>query len=115
MRKVSKRDYPDYYELIKQPIALEDIKKKLDHHEYPSLQTVRNDFELLFANAKQYNQTESAIFQDAKELWVRLSLLQMWISAFAISATTSWKLISVVCLETGPKNVQQTGAKRRRE
>ncbi|KJA28510.1 hypothetical protein HYPSUDRAFT_128999 [Hypholoma sublateritium FD-334 SS-4] len=69
MRKVSKRDYPDYYELIKQPIALEDIKKKLDHHEYPSLQTVRNDFELLFANAKQYNQTESAIFQDAKELW----------------------------------------------
>lgn len=112
MRRVPKRDYPDYYELIKQPIALEDIKKKLDHHEYPSLQVVRSDFELLFANAKQYNQTESAIFQDAKELWVRLSLLQMWTPALAMFATTSEILISFACLETGPENVQQAGTKR---
>ncbi|KAF8971682.1 Bromodomain-containing protein [Flammula alnicola] len=68
LRKPSKRQYPDYYALIKQPIALDDIKKKLDHSDYPSLEAVKSDFELLFANARQYNQTESIIFQDAKEL-----------------------------------------------
>lgn len=57
--------------LIKQPIALDDIKKQLDHGEYSSLEAVKDDLELIFANAKQYNLTESEIFQDAKELLVR--------------------------------------------
>lgn len=70
LRKVPKRQYPDYYELIKQPIAMDDIKKKLDHEEYISLEAVRSDFELMFNNAKQYNQTDSFIYQDAKELMV---------------------------------------------
>ncbi|KAF9486466.1 Bromodomain-containing protein [Pholiota conissans] len=68
LHRPPKRLYPDYYELIKQPIALDDIKRKLDHHNYSSLQDVKNDFELLVANAKQYNLAESAIVQDAKEL-----------------------------------------------
>jgi hypothetical protein len=70
LRKPPKRHYPDYYELIKYPIALDDIKKQLDTGSYSSLEEVKNDFELCFSNAKQYNQTESIIFQDAKELLV---------------------------------------------
>lgn len=70
LRKPSKRQYPDYYELIKRPIALDDIKKQLDSDGYSNLEDVKADFELLFGNAKQYNQTESEIFQDAKELLV---------------------------------------------
>ena len=70
IRKPSKRLYPDYYELIQHPIALDDIKKQLDTGAYSSLEAVKNDFELCFSNAKQYNQTESIIFQDAKELLV---------------------------------------------
>ena len=58
--------------LIKRPIALEDIKKELDNEEYSSLEAVKDDLELIFANAKQYNLTESEIFQDAKELLVRV-------------------------------------------
>jgi hypothetical protein len=70
LRKPPKRLYPDYYELINHPIALDDIKKQLDTGGYSSLEAVKNDFELCFSNAKQYNQTESIIFQDAKELLV---------------------------------------------
>lgn len=57
--------------LIKQPIALDDIKKQIDLGEYSSLEAVKDDLELIFSNAKQYNLTESEIFQDAKELLVR--------------------------------------------
>ncbi|KAF8910096.1 Bromodomain-containing protein [Gymnopilus junonius] len=68
LRKPLKRQYPDYYAIIKQPIALDDIKKQLDSNGYATLEAVKTDFELLFGNAKAYNQTESAIYQDAKEL-----------------------------------------------
>ncbi|PPQ73377.1 hypothetical protein CVT26_015480 [Gymnopilus dilepis] len=68
IRKPLKRIYPDYYVIIKQPIALEDIKKKLDTNGYETLEEVKGDFELLFNNAKTYNQTDSPIYQDAKEL-----------------------------------------------
>jgi len=75
IRKPSKRLYPDYYALIKHPIALDDIKKQLDTGGYSSIETVKDDFELCFSNAKQYNQTESIIFQDAKELLVSQNLV----------------------------------------
>jgi hypothetical protein len=87
LRKVPKRQYPDYYELIKQPIAMDDIKKKLDHEDYISLEAVRSDFELMFNNAKQYNQTDSFIYQDAKELMVRFALAQGRHPALCISCT----------------------------
>ncbi|KAI0720047.1 Bromodomain-containing protein [Cerioporus squamosus] len=68
MRLPSKRQYADYYALIKHPIALEDIKHKLEAREYTSLQDVKHDFETCFRNAKRYNMKESQIFKDAKFL-----------------------------------------------
>ncbi|TFK84405.1 Bromodomain-containing protein [Polyporus arcularius HHB13444] len=68
MRLPSKRQYPDYYVLIKHPIALEDIKNKLEAREYTSLEDVKHDFETCFRNAKRYNMKESQIFKDAKFL-----------------------------------------------
>ena len=73
MRKPPKRQYPDYYVLIKQPIALDDIKSKIEKGGYPTLEDVRQDFELCFNNAKQYNLKESEIWKDAKDLLVRPS------------------------------------------
>lgn len=70
MQKPSKTQYPDYYEHIKRPIALEDIKKKIEKGAYPTLEDVRQDFELCFNNAKQYNMKESMIWRDAKDLLV---------------------------------------------
>lgn len=71
MRLPSKRQYPDYYVQIKRPIALDDIKAKLEAREYTSLNEVLQDFETCFRNAKRYNMKESQIWKDAKFLHVR--------------------------------------------
>ena len=71
MRLPSKRQYPDYYDVIKQPIALEEIRMKLDSHKYTSFEELRQDFELCFKNARRYNIRESQIWRDAKTLQVR--------------------------------------------
>ncbi|KAF9502340.1 Bromodomain-containing protein [Pleurotus eryngii] len=68
LRQPPRKHYPDYYVLIAHPIALEDIRKKIEDGGYDSLEAVRQDFELCFKNAKQYNQKESDIWRDAKEL-----------------------------------------------
>lgn len=71
MRLPSRRQYPDYYAQIKSPIALDDIKSKLDSRAYTSVRDVMQDFETCFRNAKRYNMKESQIWKDAKFLHVR--------------------------------------------
>lgn len=71
MDKPPKKLYPDYYILIQHPIALNDIKGKIDRGVYKTLDDVRKDFELMFNNAKQYNMPESFVWKDAKDLLVR--------------------------------------------
>ncbi|KAF7302760.1 RSC complex protein [Mycena chlorophos] len=68
VRKPPKKVYPDYYQLIQHPIALEDIKKQLESNIYPTLEAVRQDFELCFENAMQYNVEDSHIWKFAKDL-----------------------------------------------
>lgn len=68
LTKPPRKMYPDYYQIIKNPIALDDIKKRLDTSAYSSLQTVRADFELLFNNALEYNMKDSVIWKDAKDM-----------------------------------------------
>lgn len=70
LKKPPKRQYPDYYQIIQKPIALEDIKKQLDNNAYQTLEAARADFELCFTNAKTYNMKESEIWKDAKDLLV---------------------------------------------
>jgi len=70
MRLPSKRQYPDYYDMIKRPVALDDIKAQLDAGAYVSLEDVKKDFETCFRNAKRYNMRESQIWKDAKHLHV---------------------------------------------
>ncbi|ELU40246.1 Bromodomain-containing protein [Rhizoctonia solani AG-1 IA] len=66
----NKRQYPDYYELISQPIAFDNIRAKLDAHEYASLEEVKSDFDLCFRNAKKYNVKGSDIWNAARDLQV---------------------------------------------
>ena len=74
LRLPNKRTYPDYYTVIKKPIALDKIKAHLDASQYPSLIAVKNDLEQCFRNAKRYNLKDSQIFNDAKFLHVCLPL-----------------------------------------
>ncbi|KAG0325229.1 hypothetical protein BG004_003274 [Podila humilis] len=67
--KLPDRDeYPDYYQEIARPIALDGIKKKIDENGYNSLKEFEDDFTLMFSNAQQYNTEGSGVYLDAEEL-----------------------------------------------
>jgi len=68
MRLPSKRQYPDYYQLIRRPISLDEIKKQLDEGSYKLLEEIKDDLVHCFTNAKKYNQKNSSIWLDAKVL-----------------------------------------------
>ncbi|KAE9398490.1 Bromodomain-containing protein [Gymnopus androsaceus JB14] len=68
LKRPNPRVWSDYYQIISSPIALEDIKRKIKAGEYANLESVRQDLELCFNNAKTYNQPESLIYSDAKDL-----------------------------------------------
>jgi hypothetical protein len=66
------RQYPDYYQQVKNPTSLQDVKDRLDAGHYRSFDAVKLDLETSFRNAKSYNVRESQIWQDAKHLHVKL-------------------------------------------
>lgn len=61
----SKTDYPDYYEVIKQPLDLDKIGVKLKNGIYESLEDLLADLILMFDNACKYNEPDSQIYKDA--------------------------------------------------
>jgi hypothetical protein len=64
-RLPDKAAVPDYFEQISSPIALDGIKKKLKRKKYKSVDLFMKDVELMFENAKQYNEDDSDIYGDA--------------------------------------------------
>ncbi|XP_059161313.1 protein polybromo-1-like isoform X4 [Physella acuta] len=64
----SRKDYPDYYQVIMEPIDLTMIDSKLKADKYPNEQTLLSDFELMFNNARHYNEEGSQVYQDANTL-----------------------------------------------
>ncbi|KAI9267863.1 hypothetical protein BY458DRAFT_475796 [Sporodiniella umbellata] len=64
----SKKDYPDYYQIIKQPIALETIKTKVDKRAYQHISQMKADLDLMISNAKKYNMKGSQIYDDALKI-----------------------------------------------
>ncbi|KAL9594152.1 MAG: hypothetical protein Q9219_007189 [cf. Caloplaca sp. 3 TL-2023] len=64
-RKVNKRSLPDYYEVIKEPVALSTLKYKLQYREYTSFAGFVRDCALISHNAQTYNRPEAGAYQDA--------------------------------------------------
>ncbi|KAJ5306613.1 hypothetical protein N7508_005628 [Penicillium antarcticum] len=67
-RLPDKATYPDYYMEIKDPIAIDIIKRKSKRKKYNSVDHFMRDLDLMFENAKTYNQSDSEIFKDAVDL-----------------------------------------------
>jgi len=59
----SKRHYPDYYEVIAQPICMNQIRKKIMNGQ--TKEEFKADFLLMFQNAHTFNLPESQIYEDA--------------------------------------------------
>lgn len=67
-RKVNKRSLPDYYEVIKEPMALSMIKTKVAQREYKDFTEFVRDFALVPHNAQVYNRQDSQAYVDALEV-----------------------------------------------
>ncbi|XP_051060635.1 protein polybromo-1 isoform X9 [Phodopus roborovskii] len=64
----SKKKYPDYYQQIKTPISLQQIRAKLKNQEYETLDHLECDLNLMFENAKRYNVPNSTIYKRVLKL-----------------------------------------------
>jgi hypothetical protein len=69
----SKRQLPDYYKVIKMPIAFDTIEGKLNRHEFPNLSALESYFKRMISNAKEYNEKGSEISDDAERFRKALS------------------------------------------
>ncbi|XP_018422559.1 PREDICTED: bromodomain adjacent to zinc finger domain protein 1A [Nanorana parkeri] len=59
MRLVSKYQVPDYFDIIRKPIALNIIREKVNKCEYNSATEFIEDVQLMFSNCFEYNQFNS--------------------------------------------------------
>ncbi|XP_061640856.1 protein polybromo-1 isoform X2 [Phyllopteryx taeniolatus] len=64
----SRKEYPDYYQQITQPLCLHQIKNKMKNNEYDSVEPMDSDLTLMFENAKRYNLPHSSIYKRALKL-----------------------------------------------
>ncbi|XP_053083062.1 protein polybromo-1 isoform X2 [Pangasianodon hypophthalmus] len=64
----SRKDYPDYYQQISQPISLQQIRDKMKNNEYESVEQIDADLNVMFENAKRYNVSNSHIYKRALKL-----------------------------------------------
>lgn len=64
----SKKQYPDYYKVIKHPISLSEIQKSIDGGTYKSFADLKKDLYQMLKNARTYNQEGSLVYEDANVL-----------------------------------------------
>lgn len=64
--------YPDYYDLIRNPICMKQIETKINKKHYQSLKQFQADVTLLCNNCRQYNEDGSVLYQDANLIEVCL-------------------------------------------
>ncbi|OTF79968.1 hypothetical protein BLA29_002514 [Euroglyphus maynei] len=64
----SRAAYPDYYDIVTEPIDLKMIASRIQNREYNNLNDLEKDLILMIRNAKMYNAPGSQIYKDANAL-----------------------------------------------
>ncbi|RIA94836.1 SNF2 family N-terminal domain-containing protein [Glomus cerebriforme] len=64
----SKKEYPEYYRIIKKPIAINTIRSRIEKNKYKTLGQFRDDVLLMFQNARIFNEDDSEVFKDSQVL-----------------------------------------------
>ncbi|KIX01465.1 uncharacterized protein Z518_09191 [Rhinocladiella mackenziei CBS 650.93] len=66
--KVPKKDYPDYYKLIKKPTSISDVRALVEKESVQDWDALAREVRLIWDNAKEYNQEGSDIYMMAQRL-----------------------------------------------
>ena len=61
MRLPTPKELPEYYELIKDPVDFNKIKKKFADYRYRNLDELEADVMLLCKNAQEFNMENSSV------------------------------------------------------
>jgi len=75
IEKPDANTYPDYYQRIEKPIAINDILRKCRGKLYGDIAEYRDDWKVLFKNAKDFNGEGSWVVVDANALQKELERL----------------------------------------
>lgn len=73
------KSFPDYYQIIKEPICLKNIEKKINKFTYQNADEFLADIKLLCDNCRTYNEDGSLLFKDANDIEVRF-LFYFWLN-----------------------------------
>ncbi|KJH49886.1 protein, SNF2 family [Dictyocaulus viviparus] len=72
----TKRELPDYYEVVQNPMDFARIKKKIDKGRYATIEEMGGDVKLLCENARLYNMEGSDIYNDSlllEAVWMKIT------------------------------------------
>ncbi|CAG8484587.1 16170_t:CDS:10 [Acaulospora morrowiae] len=64
----NKKDWEIYYTIIKKPIAMDMIKRKIKNNSYQTVSQFKEDWHLMFSNAKIFNEEGSQVYIDAEKM-----------------------------------------------
>lgn len=64
----SRKDFPEYFNIIEKPISMNKIRERIDRQQYIDEESCMDDFRLMFANCKSFNDDDSQIYKDAVTL-----------------------------------------------
>ncbi|CAG9783181.1 unnamed protein product [Diatraea saccharalis] len=64
----SRRELPDYYDIIKKPLDIKKILNRIEDGKYNDISDLERDFFTLCANAQTYNEEVSLIYKDSVRL-----------------------------------------------
>ncbi len=67
-QQVKKKDAPNYYDVIKNPICLMDMKNKAKRQEYMTKDSLVKDIALMRENAERFNGPQHPIAFQARDL-----------------------------------------------
>lgn len=63
-----RRSFPDYYRMIKNPVSLDEVDHKMMMRRYHTSDEFFAEVERMCDNAMQYNEEESEVWRDAKQI-----------------------------------------------
>eukprot|EP00092_Neocalanus_flemingeri_P080780 GFUD01100808.1.p1 GENE.GFUD01100808.1~~GFUD01100808.1.p1 ORF type:complete len:390 (-),score=144.73 GFUD01100808.1:156-1229(-) len=61
----SRKELPDYYEVIRKPVDIAKIQQRIDDEKYEDMDAMERDFMILCKNTQHYNEDGSLIFEDS--------------------------------------------------